>query len=103
MIKITTEQKFLFERAAREFSKRSQMIVAIEELAELQVELAKVLNGKRDMGNTEHAAKLIDELADATIMIGQTIHNLSLAKSVDLRIFEKLSRLNNLLDDRGAK
>lgn len=49
------------------YSPKEQTVQAIEELAELQKELAKILNGKGDQ------KALIGELADALIMIYQLI------------------------------
>ena len=49
------------------YSPEGQTIKAIEELAELQTELARILNGRGDMSG------LITELADVQIMISQII------------------------------
>lgn len=47
------------------YGKEHQIIVAIEELSELQKELTKILRGK---GNEEHLA---EEMADVRIMLSQ--------------------------------
>ena len=59
--------------AIKQFGPHNQVTCCIEELAELQVELAKILNGKRDVKNPEHIKLLVDELADVSIMIDQMI------------------------------
>lgn len=47
------------------FGERAQMVVALEELAELQKEITKQLRGE---GNLEH---LSEEMADVQIMLDQ--------------------------------
>lgn len=47
------------------FGKRSQVIVAIEELSELQKELCKYLRDDMDLSN------IIEEMADCEIMLEQ--------------------------------
>lgn len=51
------------ERAVQKFGKEKQLIVAIEELSELQKELCKELRG---IGNAEHIA---EEMADVKIIL----------------------------------
>lgn len=57
--------KEMMNRIIAHFGHSAQKIKAIEELNELVVELAKDLNGKLDK------SALIDELADARIMLSQ--------------------------------
>lgn len=55
----------ILESAIKKFGPRNQVIVAIEELSELQKELTKWLRGK---GNYEG---LMEEMADVSIMLNQ--------------------------------
>ena len=57
--------------AIEQFGPHNQIVCCVEELAELQVELAKILNGKRDADNPDHIKLLVDEFADVHIMIEQ--------------------------------
>lgn len=67
---------------------RAQAIKTCEELAELTVQLSKRLNGSP---TTNEA--IIDEIADATIMVRQ-MRNLFGHDVVDMRIDHKLTKLN---------
>lgn len=55
----------ILEGAIKKFGVRPQVIVAIEEMAELQKELTKWLRGKRN------PAGLLEEMADVSIMLNQ--------------------------------
>ena len=59
--------------AIEAFGPHNQICCCLEELSELQVELAKTLNCKRDPDKPEDLKLLVDELADATIMIEQML------------------------------
>lgn len=87
----------IYDKAECEWGRQSQMIAAIEELSELSVEIAKMLNKKRQ---TDTA--IIDELADASIMIEQIIHMHALNDDVNKRINYKLERLKNKLISHGG-
>ena len=63
----------IYIEAIETFGPHNQICCCLEELSELQVELAKVLNGKRDIDKPEDLKLLVDELADATIMIEQML------------------------------
>lgn len=56
---------YIYEKAIAHYGERNQIIVAIEELSELQKELCKYLRGE---GNTAHIA---EEMADVQIMLDQ--------------------------------
>lgn len=69
-----------------------QVIVAIEELSELQKELCKYLRGK---GNVEH---ITEELADVWIMINQMqmlfkIDSYDLEQKIDEKVLRTKERL----------
>lgn len=57
----------IYKEAILKYGKSLQLIVAIEELSELQKEITKALRGKL---NIDH---LIEEIADAQIMIEQLL------------------------------
>lgn len=82
----------IYKKASKKWGAQSQLIVALEELSELQVEIAKQLNGKR-----EGIKELIDELADARIMIEQVELNFNCMGDVENRMSEKVLRLNSIL------
>lgn len=87
----------LYHKAAVRFGFLNQVVNAIEELAELQVELAKMLNGKRRKENPFDREKLVDELVDASIMIEQMILNFDVSDEVLQRRSVKLDRLEKML------
>ena len=63
---MTEQDRESFETIIEAFGKEAQMIVAVEELAELQKEIIKKLRQKK--GNI---FSLVEEMADAEIMIDQ--------------------------------
>ena len=66
MNKINYEtRKEIYLRAVQVNGLDTQMIVALEELSEVQKEVCKMLRGKGSMAN------LAEEIADATIMLEQ--------------------------------
>lgn len=67
------------------------MVVAIEELSEVQKELCKVYRGKGDM---EHLA---EEIADATIMLEQMRYFFGLNDMVCRKMDAKVQRLDDNL------
>ena len=86
------ERKDLYEGLKNKY-KEKQVIVAIEELSELQKELCKALRGK---GNRE---ALLDELADSTIMLEQMKEYFDI-QDVEIidRINEKIERTRNRMN-----
>ena len=71
------------------------MVVAIEELSEVQKELCKMYRGKGDM---EHLA---EEIADATIMLEQMRCFLNLNQRVCRYMDQKMERLQENLTGSG--
>lgn len=76
--------------------KDKQLIVAIEELSELQKELCKSLRGKTNKEN------ITEEIADVLIMIKQLQIYFNIdKKDIKKMIYEKLKRTKErLLDDK---
>lgn len=69
-----------------------QIIVAIEELSELQKELCKMLR----KGNTDNIKNIAEEIADVSIMLDQLVYYLNINKDELLKIqTEKLNRTKN--------
>lgn len=94
----------IYDAARKRWGQDGQVTVAIEELGELIVELAKAINDKRK-GDT---LPLIDELADARIMIEQVERIFNCPKLVQARMNYKISRLEKLVfnlkeDPHGKK
>ena len=77
-----SERAEVYRAAFDSYKSENQLIVAVEELSELQKELCKVLRGE---GNSE---ALAEEMADVTIMMEQ----LRLLFDMDERIGEVMDR-----------
>ena len=89
----------IYENACNFFGFNNQVIACIEELSELNVELSKILIKKRDVNNNlDDLGKLVDELADAEIMLEQMNHNFNCRHAVRERIDFKIKRLKTNLD-----
>ena len=84
-------RKKTLKTAIAVYGVEAQMVVAIEELAELQKELTKQLRGK---GDPNHMA---EEIADVRIMLEQLVMAFDLNNSVDSWEASKLVRLENNL------
>lgn len=78
----------ILENAIKKFGPRPQVIVAIEEMAELQKELTKWLRGKSKYEN------MMEEMADVSIMLNQL--ELIFGEPVEEEI-AKLERLERLV------
>lgn len=78
----------LFDRARDKYGLTMQMTVALEEMAELQKEITKLMRGQ---GSKEH---LIEEIADVRIMLLQITYFLNISNDdiIDMIQF-KLNRL----------
>lgn len=88
----------VYRKAAKKWGVLNQLIKAVEELAELSVELTKLFNGQRDIKKQYDKFKVIDELADARIMIEQTELNFDLRILVKDRMVEKMTKLEQRLE-----
>lgn len=82
------ERKAVYENAIAHYGMRSQIGVAVEEMAELTKELARL---DRHEGTT--LGKLIDEIADVTIMLEQLRLMFNVNQPVQDRIDYKVERL----------
>ena len=84
--------KELYEKAFNQWGDK-QLVVAIEELAELQKELTKALRGKPNRGN------IAEEIADVEIMVEQVRQYFNLGIAVEVVKKHKLERLEERLKD----
>jgi len=83
----------IYTKAINQFGRDAQILMAIEEFAELTVELSKYLNGRKPLGHD-----LVSELADAEIMLEQVIFALGCKAKVKFEADAKLERLSKRLD-----
>lgn len=90
----TRPRNEIYDMASEKWGSTSQLVVALEELAELSVEIAKKINDKRDSNEP-----LIDELADARIMIEQVENIFGVETEVQYRIEQKLARLEGIINN----
>jgi len=86
------ENADLYKRLILQYGKEMQIVVAIEELAELQKELTKWLRG---IGSIEHIA---EELADAGIMLQQLEFIFACTDEVIDTRYKKLERIEKLVE-----
>ena len=82
----------IIRSALRCFGTQPQMVVAIEEMSELQKELCKLLRGSANM---EHIA---EEIADVEIMLAQVKEAFQLENNVKKYKYFKLCRLDSRID-----
>lgn len=80
-------RKLVYEKAIEHFGTETQMVVAIEEMSELIKEICKSFRGQLDMDG------LVEEIADATIMLEQ----LRLVFDVNDLVVEEMDRKINRL------
>lgn len=88
------ETNKILEDAIKKFGEESQILKAIEELGELQIELARYLNNK---GNV---LKITEEMADAYIMIHQ-LFLLFPKEQYDFFLNVKLLRLSEIVQNQN--
>lgn len=83
----------VYKEAIETFGPVTQLVVAIEELSELQKELCKYLRGKGDV------SKIAEELADVEIMTMQCKYIFDIASKVKGHKAGKLFRLESRIDN----
>lgn len=91
------ERKKVYTKALITWGDRAQMIVAVEELAECQKEICKILRGG------ENFPHLAEEIADATIMLEQMRMIFNINDMVCAHMDEKVKRLEERLGDIHAE
>lgn len=105
MNKIPYEERVLvYADALKTFGLSAQLVVALEELAEVQKEVCKIMRGKGSM------LHLAEEVADATIMLEQIRQIFGINPEVCKFMDEKVARLagdiqrqKNDYDDKLAR
>lgn len=85
------ERKKVYTNALIAYGDRAQMIVALEELSELQKEICKILRGG------ENFPHLAEEIADVTIMLEQLRLMFGVNDLVCEAMDTKVMRLDNRL------
>lgn len=80
-----------YTNALIQFGKANQLIVALEELSEVQKEICKVMRGQTSLDH------LAEEIADATIMLEQVREIFSINDLVCEKMDEKIIRLDGKL------
>ena len=83
------ERNAIYDALLKKFSPNAQMIVAIEELSELQKEICKYLRNKEQLYQVKG---LVEEIADVEIMLEQIKFLLSLDWLVEDMKEQKIRR-----------
>ena len=94
----TKSEQDTFEAAISTYGKEQQLIVAIEELSELQKEICKVL--RKNIGRPR--SKVHEEIADVEIMLEQVKIIFQIDDDVEMWRLDKVVRLRErlgLIDD----
>ena len=86
------ERAKVYDEAIATFGAEAQMVVALEEVSELQKEICKVLRGG---GNMMHLA---EEVADATIMLEQLRQVFGINDEVCQFMDQKVLRLQHRIE-----
>lgn len=90
--------KQIINEAIRHYGVNNQLIVSLEELAELQKEICKFLRGEN---NRDH---LIEELVDTQIMIEQLIEIFEISRDeIFVNRMRKLKRLEGRIENERKK
>ena len=82
------DYKEIVRSALRCWGTQHQVVVAIEEMSELQKELCKLERGNADMNH------IAEEIADVEIMLAQMKEAFNLSHSVETHKYFKLQRLD---------
>lgn len=83
----------VYAEALATFGVETQLVVALEELSELQKEICKALRG------FTHPAELAEELADATIMLEQLRYIFSVGPVAENIMANKVARLRQRIEE----
>lgn len=85
------EREKVYTKALIRYGEENQMVVAIEEMSELQKEITKFLRGTGNAGN------LAEETADVLICLEQLIYMHGIGEMVELQMDRKVMRLEDKL------
>lgn len=92
------EPQEIIQNAIRLFGEKNQLIVAIEELSELQKSLCKRLRG-----DEENLEQIAEEVADVQIMLEQIVPLLRIGADVEVFREYKLHRLQNRIEKEWGR
>lgn len=87
------DMEMLCTQAVKHFGSDSRILLAIEEMAELQKELCKHSRGRDNYYN------IAEEIADVQIMLEQLMIMFDCRETVEEWKFAKLMRLKELMND----
>lgn len=87
----------VLKRSQKIFGREYQMGIAVEELSELQKELLKNTNRKKD-----NIPEIIDETADVYISLCHIIVSYNIQDAVQARVMDKIKRLDERLKIRES-
>lgn len=87
------ERQKVYADALETFGVNTQLVVALEELSEIQKEVCKALRG------FTHPAQVAEEIADATIMLEQLRYIFQVGPAVDQMVDRKIARLVQRIND----
>ena len=85
------EREMTYTNALLRYGEENQLVVAIEEMSELQKELTKLLRG------TGNAGRIAEETADVLICMEQIMYFLGIREMVDIQMDRKVMRLEDRL------
>jgi len=90
------DKVILLKKAADTWGQSLQLVMVLEETAELQKEVCKILRGDWSSSRMD---SLASEIADCSLMLEQLIYITSTASKVEI---EKETKLNRLSKKLGA-
>lgn len=95
---MTDYEKRAFHAAAEKWGVENEVVVALEEMSELQKELCKLLRGRPDV------KAIVEEIADTQIMLDSVITFLNIDSNEVERVrTSKVARLVHRINNDGPK
>ena len=92
------QKKALYDRAISRYSALAQVMVAIEEMAELTKELSRTIQGR---GKVDQLDRIAEEVADVAIMLEQVANIYQIGDRVKNQMTFKLMRLEARMEKEG--
>ena len=103
MIHTYSDRCAVYDKALSKWGLRNQFLVAIEEMSEVQKAITKLTRTFDKQHTSKEALEcfnnLIEEIADATIMLEQLRYVLSIDEEVDEMMDKKILRLKGRLGE----
>lgn len=95
---MTPDEKKWFQRAADKWGVENEVVVALEEMSELQKELCKLLRGRPSVDN------IVEEIVDVQIMLDSMVTFLNIdPETLAHKRTEKVARLADRIINNGLK